>query len=98
MWPKGLKRGPHSPQHTKNLGLAVKKRYAKGEKFGFQKGNKLADNPKAVATRFKKGNPKPKNAYVYPKGVAHHMWKGGVTPEHEKIRKSNEYILWRNSV
>ena len=26
------------------------------------------------------------------------MWNGGVTPESEKIRRSKEYIKWRNSV
>jgi hypothetical protein len=25
-------------------------------------------------------------------------WKGGITPENEKIRKSLEYIIWRNEV
>ena len=32
------------------------------------------------------------------KGEKHHSWKGGVTPINEKIRKSIEYRLWRESV
>lgn len=32
------------------------------------------------------------------KGDNHHRWKGGVTPLHEKIRKSDKYIDWRNQV
>ena len=31
-------------------------------------------------------------------GPNHHNWKGGVTSENEKIRKSVEYALWRISV
>ena len=31
-------------------------------------------------------------------GAAHHNWKGGITDETEKIRKSIEYRLWREAV
>lgn len=31
-------------------------------------------------------------------GEENNKWKGGVTPEHEKIRKSNRYIKWRQRV
>jgi len=32
------------------------------------------------------------------KGENHHNWKGGITKEHNKLRGSLEYILWRNEV
>lgn len=32
------------------------------------------------------------------RGENQHLWKGGVTPENEKIRHSIEYDLWRYSV
>lgn len=31
-------------------------------------------------------------------GINSGSWKGGVTPIHERIRKSKEYILWRTAV
>ena len=31
-------------------------------------------------------------------GEKHFNWKGGVTPENEKVRKSTEYKLWRNHI
>ena len=32
------------------------------------------------------------------KGEKCHLWKGGITPENESIRKSVEYKLWREAV
>lgn len=34
---------------------------------------KIGNHPK---TEFKKGNPKPKNAYTFPSGAKHPLWKG----------------------
>lgn len=31
-------------------------------------------------------------------GESNHAWKGGITPEHRKIRKSFEYKIWRIAV
>lgn len=31
-------------------------------------------------------------------GAKHYNWKGGITPEERRIRKSPEYIEWRNKV
>lgn len=45
----------------------------------------------SIATRFKM-------SLSAKKGNDNNMWKGGVTPTHEKIRKSMEYKLWRDSV
>lgn len=41
--------------------------------------NKLGQFAKGnhVKTEFKKGHPKPKNAYVFPKGKKHWHWQGG---------------------
>ena len=32
------------------------------------------------------------------RGPAHYMWKGGVTPENKKLRRSREFKLWREAV
>jgi 5-methylcytosine-specific restriction endonuclease McrA len=31
-------------------------------------------------------------------GANHHLWRGGVTPENEKIRHSQKYYQWRDAV
>jgi len=33
-----------------------------------------------------------------PRGKNHYLWNGGVTPEHERIRKSKEYVSWKVKV
>lgn len=43
----------------------------------------------STATEFKKGENTGKN---------HPNWKGGVTSEHDKIRRTGEYKQWRNAV
>lgn len=32
------------------------------------------------------------------KGEENNKWKGGITPKHEMIRKSRQYLLWRKEV
>lgn len=32
------------------------------------------------------------------RGEKSYRWKGGVTPEHDRIRKSAQYVEWRNKV
>jgi NUMOD3 motif len=32
------------------------------------------------------------------RGALSHLWRGGVTPEHQKIRTSAEYKIWRDEV
>ena len=41
----------------------------------------------------------PKNLHLLDNsGANSHWWKGGITPENERIRKSTEYALWRTAV
>jgi len=49
----------------------------------------MKGKPNKSLTKFKKGNPKPKNAYVFPKGAKHPNWKDG-----KKINLAG-YILIR---
>ena len=39
-----------------------------------------------------------KNNPNTPRGEKHHNWKGGVTREHNRLRNSMEYVIWRNEV
>ena len=71
-----------SKEQKKQIRESNKKRYANGEKFGFQKGN-------GFGVRFKKGNPGLK-------GAKNPRWKGGlgfVNP-----RRTREYGEWRQKV
>lgn len=81
----------------KRTGLIPKTAFKKGER-------------RSVATEFKKGI-KPKRSFIkgqpawnkgkpaiWVMGDKNKSWKGGITPINEKIRKSIEYKLWRESV
>ncbi len=61
----------------------------------FRKNKGQRRSPK---TEFKKGNPKPKNAYTWQSGKNHPNWKGGVTKLVEKIRKHFKYRQWRSDI
>jgi 5-methylcytosine-specific restriction endonuclease McrA len=64
----------------------------KGKHFpNISKAKKGVPNPKLSLAV--KGKPK-----FYNRGEKNNMWKGGITPENEKLRKSLEYKLWRDSV
>jgi 5-methylcytosine-specific restriction endonuclease McrA len=62
-------------------------------------GTKRSEEYKKKLSLIKKGV-KPKNFGISfgLKGELNNKWKGGVTTENEKIRKSKEYIFWRISV
>jgi len=105
VWNKGVKTGP-CPEHSKrmkgraswNKGLKLSE-IPKYKNMGFQKGH-----PTHVGVErgwFKKGVI-PETCFKLndPRitGKANSNWKGGVTPENQKIRNSIEYRLWRESV
>lgn len=53
-----------------------------------------------VFQEFKHGNKRQCNdcGREHIRGANNHRWKGGITNEHDKIRKSKEYIHWRKTV
>lgn len=70
-----------------------------------KKGKKIGPCPKrqgkrpSIATEFKKGLiPIGGFATRFKKGVEHPLWKGGVTSEYDKMRKTKKYRKWRNAV
>jgi len=65
------------------------------------KGNKIWDNPNSIKNQFKKGvsnNTGRDNPMYGITGDKHPKWKGGLTPENERIRKSMEAKLWKKAV
>lgn len=59
-----------------------------GNKNGFKKGYIPFNKGKKVNTSY----------YARRKGATHWNWQGGITPLNEKLRKTPEYKLWRESV
>src|SRR3990167_8518468 len=61
-------------------------------------GKKLTEEHKQRISKALKGR-MPKNVKMLNNsGANSHWWKGGVTPKHERIRKSTEYKIWRVAV
>lgn len=74
--------------HT--LGL----RFGEGQSFGSkEKYKKISLAQKGKKKNLKRFSPPPIRY-----GAENNMWRGGVTPANEKIRKSKEYVLWRTAV
>lgn len=92
-------------ERSRNNGL--KTRFPKNNvpwnkgKSSWSKGKKLTEEHRRKISASQKGK---RNAGVgksmppHPRGEKHYKWKGGVTPEHVKIRHSLEYRMWRESV
>ena len=79
-------------------GKEFKQRYTTSEnkwktiKFCSFKCRRYSDETKKKISDEHKNNP---NTI---RGEKHHNWKGGITKEHNKLRNSMEYVLWRNEV
>jgi hypothetical protein len=73
----------HRGQIAWNKGLPKEKQPVFGKHWKLSEKNKI-NMSKARIGRFG--------------GEKCHLWKGGITPEMEKIRKSIEYKLWRKAV
>ncbi len=80
-----------SANHIKNL-----KKANKGNTNGFKIGSKPWNRgKKGIVVHTIESRKKLSEAH---KGKKNHLWKGGVTPINDAIRKSLEYKLWRESV
>lgn len=55
---------------------------------------------KICCDKFKVGKPGANLGKTFPQmsGKNHHAWRGGVTPENEKLRKGRKYASWRKAV
>jgi hypothetical protein len=98
------KEHPHShPCWTKGLTKETDERIARmavaktGKNTGprpYRKGIRVA-----IATEFKKGLvPKGGLETRFKTGSDHPLWNGGVTSEHDKIRRGRQYRQWRDAV
>jgi len=85
---------PLSEEHKEALrvprvGAGVYERTEHHREINRNSTNKVYASGKKLGFRAKK---------YFNTGEKNHNWKGGITPKNEKIRKSVEYRLWRESV
>ena len=92
-----------SKKAIKNCKLAnLGNTYRLGCKTSERTKKKMSKTHKRIGSgKWMKGRKKNPNAYKFPCGEKHPMWKGGKMknyPELERLRKSKEYKLWRKAV
>lgn len=87
-WNKGLKTGYNKKQAEKMRG-----------KIAWNKGKHFKTNNALEIWRLNGGKP-PHTGKKRPEitGEKNNMWKGGITPERNKIRSSPEYRIWKYAV
>jgi hypothetical protein len=76
---------------TSNLG------WKKGRKHKDASKKKMSASKKKNPTKYWLGKERPEHS-IKMSGSNCHLWRGGITSENDKIRKSREYKLWRKSV
>lgn len=68
----------------------------------WNKGMKLSDETRAKMSRTRKGKRLSKEwrekISLSKRGERSHFWKGGISPEHERLRKTAQYKDWRKAV
>ncbi len=79
-------------EHKMNISKASKGKPFSGKPWSW-KGKKFTKEHKAKLSLARKGKPR-----LNRRGKNCHFWKGGVTPQNMKIRKSIEHRLWSESV
>ena len=91
---KGRKVPLVSQETRRKLSLARKRYFANGGKppMGML-GRKASPETIKKLVDSHKGKPVPSR-----QGAKSHLWKGGITPIHTRIRMSLEYKLWRTTV
>ena len=95
-WNKGIQMTAEQKEKLskmfKGIHRSIKSEFKKGQFLG----NK---NPaKNLAIREKIHKAKIGVPHFNQRWENHSLWKGGVTPKNEKIRKNLEYIMWRRAV
>jgi len=88
-------RGPLSEERKQHLSKVLKGRCCNTGRTHIKKGQRLSPE-----TEFKKGHVPWSQGKPNPRfqGVNNPRWKGGVTPEHLKIRWSTEMKNWRKQI
>lgn len=95
-WVKGCPKGyRHDEKARIKISEAVQRAYSEGRLTPWNKGREIPykSRPWMIGrTTWNKGNK------GFLAGEKHYNWRGGVTPIHDKIRRSIEYKLWRTAV
>lgn len=88
-WNKGI---PLTDETRKKLSASLK-----GRKV-WNAGKKLSAEHRSKLSRAHQGKSlsREHRLKVGLKGERHHAWKGGITPIHDRIRRSGEYRFWRD--
>lgn len=76
---------PHTEKSKQKCRDATLKRYLRGDKGFFEKGNDNWRNPNVIKTQFTKGQ-RPSN------------WNGGIRTEYQKMKDDVRYKKWRRQV
>jgi 5-methylcytosine-specific restriction endonuclease McrA len=82
---RGKKKPPLTKEHKRKIGLG-------------NKGKRHSEEWKRRMRLILRGRPKSEKHRKKLSGVNHWNWQGGLTSESNRIRKSVEYKLWRQSV
>lgn len=93
-------------EHRANIALARKKEWGNGKRHGGWKLTKVQRKNMSLARKGKHLSIEHRrklsvirlNSLKTHRGANHHNWKGGITTEICRIRKSVEYKLWREAV
>ncbi len=86
--------GKKRPEIKEKLSIALK-----GRKYPNRKKPKpFSKEHREKISKASKGKPKSLEHRKSLSGQNSHLWKGGVTPIHQKIRTSLEYKIWRRAV
>lgn len=92
---KGKKKSQMSEKQKRDISISLKGR-KQNEETNLKRSLTLTGKKRKPFSKEHLSNLS-KSHYGKNAGEKCHLWKGGITPENEKVRKSVEYKLWRDA-